>query len=402
MQRLNRYLAPRCTPVLGAVLSVAALGLSACGGGGDSAVDAAPIADAPPVVDAAPEIDEWEQLLLDREYNYNAALRTASLRLVGDLPTLAQIKFVDSAATLDEQRLAYESLIRSMLDDPRFTTQIFKFWQDTFRLGDDPLLDTGPAFAAQLTVEERPFTELFTASQDNCPSFDPATGTFTPATCDTGVPAEAGILTNRGFLKSFYSNMAFRRTRWVQETFDCSAFPAEIRDTPIDVGGPALYTGEWDYETLAGAETGGNVDFRDKENINCGNCHTTINHIAPLLGKFDDNGMYVADGYGVTLPTGGLAVFTDWLVEGEGTGWRAGIYTADLPEMGAAMAADPAMAECLVMRVWNWGMGRGDAVDTLSVVPTDILAPYVADFQQGYNMKELVYAVFTSEDFVKY
>lgn len=394
----------RLRPLLCA-LGACALLAPACSDDGDPppAIDAAVVVDAAPAVDAAPEVDEWEVLLEQREYNYTAALRTASLRLTGNLPTLTQIKFVDDAADLEEQRLAYESQIRTMLNDPRFTQQMLKFWQDTFRMGDDPELDTAPAFATQLTVEEMPFTMLLTASVDNCPTYNPADDTFTAATCDTGAPAEAGVLTNRGVQRQFFSNLGFRRVRWLQETFDCTAFPAEISDTPQDVGGPALYTGVWPYEPLAGEANGGRVDFRDVDNINCGNCHLTMNHIAPLVGKFDADGSYLTDGFGVPLPTGEPAEYTDWLITEEDTGWRAGIYATDLPALGQAMANDPEVQECLVARVWNWGLGHGDIVDTLSLVPSDTIAQQMADFQaNGYNMRELIYQVFISEDFTKY
>lgn len=406
MKLTNKPRIGRRRALIGA-LGACALLAPACSGGDDGDVqdiDAAPVAiDAAPMIDAPPPPDEWEVLLSEREYNYSAALRTAALRLTGDLPTLAQIKFIDDGADLEEQRLAYESQVQSMLNDPRFANQMFKFWKDTFRMGDDPVLDTAPSFATQLVVEERPFTMLLTASVDNCPTFNPADGTFTVATCDSGVPAEAGVLTNRGVQRQFFSNLGFRRVRWIQETFDCTSFPAEISDTPQDVGGPALYTGEWPYEPLAGADNGGRVDFRDVDNINCGNCHLTMNHIAPLIGKFDADGMYVADGFSVPLPTGEPTEYTDWMVVEEGTGWRAGIYAADLPALGQAMANDPEVIECMVARVWNWGLGHGDIVNTLSLVPSETIAQQLADFQANdYNMRELIYQIFISEDFTKY
>ena len=67
------------------------------------------------------------------------------------------------------------------------------------------------------------------------------------------------------------------------------------------------------------------------------------------------------------------------------------------------MANDPEVIECMVARVWNWGLGHGDIVDTLSLVPSDTIAQQLADFQaSGYNMRELIYQVFISEDFTKY
>src|SRR5690606_4013152 len=112
-------------------------------------------------------------------------------------------------------------------------------------------LDAAAAFAAQVTVEDRPLSDLFTATSGTCPTFDPETGTFTPADCDNGVPQHAGLLTHPGPMAHFFSNMAFRRVRWVQETFDCTAFPAEIGE-PQDVGGASMYNGVWPFESVAG------------------------------------------------------------------------------------------------------------------------------------------------------
>src|SRR5690606_31274027 len=127
--------------------------------------------------------------------------------------------------------------------------------------------------------------------------------TFTAADCMNGAPVHAGLLTHPAVHAHFYSNMAFRRTRWVQETFACTAFPAEVSD-PIDVGGSAVYSAPWPFESISGFANGGEVDFLDTSGVTCANCHATMNHITPLLATYDEAGNYAGD-FAVLLPTEG-------------------------------------------------------------------------------------------------
>lgn len=352
------------------------------------------------VVDPSGELSpEWEAALGEREVDYSAALRTASLRLRGVLPTLVEIRYVAGAP---EPRVAYEQLLAQFLEDARFTFRIRDFFRDTFRMGGGEL-DSAPLFAAQLVVEGRDFTELFTATEGNCPSFDGAAGTFTAADCESGAPAEAGILTNPAVMRQFDSNLAFRRVRWVQEVFACAPFPAETGSI-TDVGGAAPYTAPWPFESIAGDDNGGRVDFHDTSSVICANCHATMNHIAPLFGRFAEDGTW-QDDFAVMLPLDGspTAVRTDWLPDDEGTGWRFGVPARNLSELGVALAADPDVERCAVTRVWNWAMGHGDVIASVEVVPdavTDsIVTTYVAS---GHDLREVVRAVFTSGDFVSF
>lgn len=344
--------------------------------------------------------DEWDDRLAEREVDFNAALRIAALRLTGDLPTLVEIRAVADADPA-QQRQVYESIVTGYLDDPRFARQMYAWWQDTLRLGDAPDFDTAAAFAAQVTVEGRSYTELLTATTGTCATYDGTT--FTPADCANGVTTHAGLLSHPGVQRQYFSNMAFRRVRWVQETFACTAFPAEIGE-PQDLGGTALYTGVWDFQSIAGSLNGGRVDFHDLAAVACANCHSTMNHVAPLFLNFDEDGQYQQTSQ-VPLPIDGAppAEITDYLPPGEGAAWRLGVSTPDLPALGAAMAADPAIAECAVARVWNWAMGKGDIVDTLAVVPADVIATQVADFRAGgHVLRDAIFDVFTSDDFVKF
>lgn len=375
--------------------AVALAGAAACGGGMTTTGDDS-------TGDDDTTVDEWDTKLGEREYDYNAALRTAALRLTGKLPTLAEIKAVADAGDLAAQKAVYESFIHGYVETPEFATQMVKLWRDTFKMGESAMLDTAPVFAAQLVVEDRGLAELFTATTGTCPTFDGATGTFTPADCDNGVTTHAGVLTNPGVQAHFFSNMAFRRVRWVQEAFACTAFPAELAEAPIDMGGAQAYTAPWPFASIAGTDNGGTVDFHDTSAVVCANCHATMNHLAPLFANFDDQGV-LQTSIQVLTPNEGTpkALPTDWLPPGEPTAWRLGVPAADLPALGAAMAADPKVAECAVARLWNWGLGKGDIVDTLAIVPTEVIAAQVTALQGG-TLKDAVLAVYTSDDFVKF
>jgi len=386
----------RTTSTLARVLAAAALAGAACTGGTTSGDDTGD--------DDGTTVDEWDQKLAEREYDYNAALRIASLRLTGRLPTLAEVKAIADAGDVAAQKVVYESFLRSYLDTPEFANQMVRFWRDTFKMGESAMLDTAPVFAAQLTVENRSLTELFTATTGTCPTFNATTGEFTAADCANGVTTHAGVLTNPGVQAHFFSNMAFRRVRFVQEAFACTAFPAEIADASVDMGGAQAYTSPWPFQSIAGADNGGTVDFHDTSAVVCANCHSTMNHLAPLFANFDDQGQLQTT-IQVKTPNDGApdAQMSDWLPAGEATAWRLGVPAADLPGLGQAMAADPKVAECTVARFWNWALGKGDIVDTLSLVPTATIESQTAAFAQtGYTLQDAIIAVYTSDDFVKF
>ena len=346
--------------------------------------------------------DEWDQLLGTRELDYNAALKIAALRLTGDLPTMDEIVAIQSAPDDAAKKVAYETRIQDYMGRPTFTRQMVGFWRDTFKMGDTAELDAAPAFAAQLSVENRSYLELFTATTGNCPTVDANLTTITGANC-VGTGPQAGVLTNTGAMKQFYSNFAFRRVRWVQETFDCAKFPVEISGTPQDVGGAAPYIGVWPFQSISGLSTG-RVNFQDVSAVVCANCHQSLNHIAPLFANYDIMGVYKTT---ISVPTpldnAPMAQLTDYLPATEQTAWRYGVAAADLPSLGAAMAADKDVQKCGVARVWNWALGKTDIVDTLQEVPIETVQAQVDAFAaNGFKMKDLIFAVYTSDDFVKF
>lgn len=345
--------------------------------------------------------DEWDTKLAERVVDYNAALRIASLKLVGELPTLAEIKQIVAAP---DKKTAYETLVRGYLASPKFARQMFRFWQDALKMGDTAELDSAPAFAAQLVVENRSFLQVLTATTGTCPTYNPTTSQFTAGNCTNNVPVTVGLLTHPGVQKHFFGNLAFRRVRWVQETFACTKFPAEVSTAPIDVGGMQPYTGTFPFASIAGEITGGRVDFRNTESVICANCHSNMNHIAPLFAYFDEAGRYSPTMVAPTpLPMAPAVKMSDYLPTGEGMAWRKGVPVTDMASLGAAMAADRAISECAVARVWNWAMDKQDIVDGLAKVPSATIATQVDAFiANDHKLRDAILAVFTSDDFVKF
>jgi len=387
----------------------ASLALTACdsaptGSGSGSGSDSLPGHDLIPVPEfqGPPSRPAVTHTVLDqRVKDYNEALRTASLKLVRALPTLAQIKKVKGSA---EPRRAYEEELDKMLADPRFTERMIKWWKDAMRMsgganGDAPSRNTAPNLAARITVEGRPFSDLFTQASNNCPEYDADARAFVDGECQNNAPVQAGVLTNPGVHYQFYGNMAFRRVRWVQETFVCTKFPAEYSATPVQKNG-ADYVSPWPFESIATAP----IDFQDTKSVVCANCHTTINHIAPLFGYFDKNGQYQS-ALAVMTPTA-MPVTTEishWLQPGETTHWRFGEPVKDLGELGDAMANDPDVHECAVTRLYNFAMSKEDVVNDLATVPYEVLDEYMSVYYQNQmNLKATLRAIFTSADFVRF
>jgi hypothetical protein len=347
--------------------------------------------------------------IVARQINYGEALRTATLKLVGDLPTLQDITdIVTAQKAADGGKSVYEAKIATLLADPRFTVRQIQWWRDTFKTGQTgemtgngaPSFDTAATFAAYVTVNSLPYTQLFTATTGTCPTF--SNGTFTPANCNNNAPT-AGILTDPGLMAQYFADMSIRRVRFIQETFVCNKFPTEFSDTPVPMGA-GIYTSPWPFDSIAGGATA-RINFQDTSAIVCADCHTTINHIAPLFAYFDMNGNYTAGTIQVTTPVVGdpTSQLADWLPTGQSYAWRDGTTVADIPGLGQAIAKDPDVATCAVNRVWNYAMSRGDIVNDLATVPTVVTAPLVTQFQSGgMKLLPVFQAVFTSDDFVQF
>ncbi len=402
-----------------------ALGLAACGGGDSSdqlnngtgatdpnapgSVNPSPGGSTPGGGGAGGGATPTPTPILDtRVVDYGEALRIASLKLTGDLPTLDQINEIGSAADAKTAKAAYEKDVDAMIADKRFTAMMIQWWRDTLKTGGAPpamgmpSFDTAATFAAEVVINDRPYSDLFTASTNTCPTYTAATNVFADAAC-TGTQPTAGVLSDPGIQAQYFSNMAMRRVRFIQETFVCSKNPAEFSATPKAMGAGS-YTSPWPFTSVTGGTTA-KINFQDTSAVICANCHGTINHQAPLFGHFDAKGVYDGTKFAVLVPVPGnpAAQLQDWLPASEGFAWRNGVTVTDIPTLGAAIAKDPVVATCAVNRVWNWAMSRGDVVNDLATVPLTVTQQYVADFNKnGQKLKATIAAIYKSDDFVKF
>ncbi len=297
--------------------------------------------------------NEPEKTELDlRVIDYTEALRTASILLIGDLPSLADVHAIGDLAP-DQQKGKYEELIDAMLNDPkfapRFSQSMIDFFKYTFKMGGqsttagEPSRDTAPFFAAQLLVEDKDWTNIVTQKTGTCPTYDMATGKFTAAECMVGatpsIPngmGHAGILTNPGVQSLFFGNLSFRRQRFFHETFLCKSANETAGGEPTASPGKNVncpnvampdtivgYSNKWDVSVISGKCNVGRIDFHAwNANIVCSNCHSTWNHRAPLYSVFDSNGKWNAPmgtypdlTFSVKTPVDGNpnAVLKDWL-----------------------------------------------------------------------------------------
>jgi Protein of unknown function (DUF1588) len=346
--------------------------------------------------------------LAARQIDYGQALRTAAIKLVGNLPTLDEQAGVTDATS-------YAAQIDKYLADPRFALTLKAYFGDMMKMGGtlaatvgtatvNVSLDTAPTFATELVIKDQPIMNMFTATTNTCPTLSADGTTFTDAACPavTGLTT-AGILTDPGAMAQFYSNMSFRRARWIQESFDCTRFPAEYSATPVTMGS-GQYTSPWPFTSITGGASA-QINFQDTSAIICADCHTTMNHYAPLFANFDVAGVYQTT-IQVHTPTAvdPISVPGDWLPAGETFHWRfGGTAVTDIAGLGAQIAADSAVQKCQVQRAWNWAMSKTDIVNDLAVVPdstiADIMTVYTAG---GMKMKATFKAIFTAPDFVMF
>ena len=399
----------------------ATFALSACGSADEGNDTNAPVGQegAGEETTTPPTPEEQVQQILDsRKTDYGEALRTASLKLRDRLPDFAEIQQLVAAGDVAAQKPVYEKLVDAMIASPDFKSTMVKFWKDTFRVAQvgnvaegEVSKDFAANFAAMITTEDgRSYTELFTATENTCPTFDAETNTFTPGACPAPADQVAdaptvGILTDPGIMSAYFANMGFRRARFVQETFVCSKYPAEYSDKPVPMGN-ATYTGTFDFKSIMGKEVNpaARIDFHDTQAVICANCHANLNHVTPLFINYAENGgLRATPQVEVPIPQNPKAALSDYLPEGEPLAWRKGVQLTDMRSLGAALAADPDVPACAVNRVWNYAMSRGDIVNDLATIPKNVTATYVEQFKASkMNLKETIRAVFKSEDFTKF
>lgn len=298
-------------------------------------------------------------------------------------------------------------------------------------------LETAPVLLGRLTANGADMRTAFTQPTNNCPTFNQSTGVFADGNCFTGatvagsntatnmgnnVPEgqQAGVLTNPGFNAQYYSNFAFRRQRLIQEVFACSRLPSEFAASPQIINS-AVYSAPWPLKSITSNAApptypatrrviGGTVSNQEYVDFNveqgCYNCHTTLNHRAPLFTGFDAVGFMNNIGLSMVHSTVTGSPFTlpqDFLPPAETTAWKYQVPATTIQAFGQAMAADPQIAKCFMIRLWNEAYSRDDVVNDLALVPDSVIAPMTQYFvNNNYNMKLALVKLYTDANFIRF
>lgn len=392
----------------------------------------------------------------DRELDYSEALRTASILLISDVPTLAEIYELGDLP-VNQRQAKYEELIDKKLADPRLASTLVEFFKYTFKMGGasptpgEPNRDTAPTFAARIVFEGKDWRNILTQTSNTCPTFNPVTNTFVDGSCNNlpGGMMHTGVLTDPGVQSLYFGNLSFRRNRFFHETFLCRNGNEQAGGEPTDqppLNSPCLgespipgYQNKWPVDEIAGSCNGGRVNFHDYNTGNiCANCHSTWNHRSPLFSQFDSNGNWQSltpsGEYSVFVPVNGSprAKLSDWLCVAptcpnggnNTTAWKKtmkvdGVDTpapaATLSELGQMMSQDDEVVECAVERMWNYAMGRADITevggrswvslpdrkDKSSELIT--MTKLVSQFKSGgYDLKKVLRSILLSDDFTRF
>lgn len=399
-----------------------------------------------------------EETELDkRELDYSEALRTASILIIGDTPTLSEIYELGDLP-LDQQKTKYEELVDKKLSDPKFADTLVEFFKYTFKMGGasttvgEPTRDTAPSFAARMVYEEKDWRNILVQQSNTCPTYNSMTKVFSDGSCNNLIAGmnHSGILTDPGVQSLYYGNLSFRRNRFFHETFLCKSGNEQAGGEPTDqppVDSPCNgespipgYQNKWPVNEIAGKCNGGRVDFHAYNASNvCANCHATWNHRAPLFSQFDSKGTFqplTASGeYSVFVPVEGSprAKMSDWLCidpskcpngGNNTTAWKKtmkvngvdSVAAANtINELGQAMSQDDEVIECAVKRVWNYAMGRADITEIggrswVSLPDRNdpnkelvTMSKLVSQFRNdGYNLKKVFRSVLLSDDFTRF
>ena len=93
----------------------------------------------------------------------------------------------------------------------------------------------------------------------------------------------------------------------------------------------------------------------------------------------------------------------DYLPDAEPLAWRHGVPVAGMAGLGIAIAADPDVAACAIARLWNWALGKPDIVDTVTTVPAATIKDQVDAFvNDGHRLRDAIYRIYISDDFVRF
>ncbi len=395
---------------------------------------------------------------------YASALRVASLRLRGRLPTAA-----DTANVTENGQTAYDAIVDRYLDrtqNPDLVPQLKAFYSSIFLMagtvnGID--YDAPVNLATYLVVNERPVTEILSA--EYC-----VDGAMNQATCVDGAPdgQRAGVIGQKGFLAKFgqADTVNMRRVSVVHQLFACGIYPDGKDTNPSlvrtnvaqtlwppnpdlnNVPDPSLVPYADDPASPPRLAKKYQTKLPGDSGAECSMCHSSLNARRPVFTPYDVDGVYDAtrtiannpgdgnEGKMVESPdVNGNQDYCGVLGDTDGADGDAnddmdpnaadcvnggkppanylGLEMATLKDFGAAImnrtVSGERFYECMATRHYNFVLGKSQGVlglqaaggTTPSTVASSILSKYKQVYEvSDWNSLALLRAVFKGEEFL--
>ena len=177
--------------------------------------------------------EQVKQILDARKTDYSEALRTASLKLRDNLPTLAEIKTIDGApddaaqeGRLREARRHDDREPRVREVDDQVLEGHLPHRSGRHRSDGHPNSDTAATSPQRSSSRDVPTATCSPPRANTCPTFDPATSTSRRPRAPGGVKWRARRPVSsptRASSRSTSRTWRSAATRFIQETFACSS-----------------------------------------------------------------------------------------------------------------------------------------------------------------------------------
>ena len=86
--------------------------------------------------------------------------------------------------------------------------------------------------------------------------------------------------------------------------------------------------------------------------------------------------------------------------------WKFGKPTNNFVDFGKAMAEDPQVQKCFMIRAWNNAYSRDDVVQDLALVPETVIKDlseyFVSPSGANFNFKKALYRLYTDANFIRF
>jgi hypothetical protein len=225
------------------------------------------------------------------------------------------------------------------------------------------------------------------------------------ATCDTGAPYTAGVLTTRAFMASRIGRFNLTRASALLGTFACREYPMEPELEPR-VAKDALITmfqaeTETEQQDSRAANSFGN-------GFQCYGCHGQFSLHAQLFVKFDELGKYQARATGAQDPKGELGRSTGSLyashfakseMAASEESQMFGEKVKNLGEAARVLARHDIFATCAARKLIEYTLG----LDSGAEVKPELLEGIAARARRDGDptFATLVFETFSDEDVVR-